>query len=192
MGWVLKDLPFADVYVNDVIIGSTGATEQEMLANHARHVEQVLELFAQHNLVAKLSKASFFSSSVEFCGQILEGGRRRPQPGKLDAIQHWELPQTLTGLRGFLGVANYYSSYLEDYAQIAGPLMDLLKVPKGKSKGKHAKRLTWCPAAEEAFHATKKLLAERLKLFIVEPEGPFHKETSASDFAIGATLKPNG
>ena len=81
MEWVLRDLPFADVYVNDVIIGSTGTTEQEMLASHARHVEQVLELFAQHQLVAKLSKASFFSSSVEFCGQILEGAKRRPQPG---------------------------------------------------------------------------------------------------------------
>ena len=189
MEWVLKDLPFADVYVDDVIIGSTGVDEQDMLANHARHVEQVLELFAKHDLVAKLSKASFFSRSVEFCGQILEGGRRRPQPGKLDAIQRWELPQTLTELRGFLGVANYYSSYLKDYAQVAGPLMDLLKVPKGKSKGKDAKRLVWCPVAEEAFRATKRLLAERLELFIVEPDRPFHMETDASDFAIGATLK---
>ena len=189
MEWVLRDLPFADVYVDDVIIGSTGTTEQEMLASHTRHVEQVLELFAQHQLVAKLSKASFFSSSVEFCGQILEGGKRRPQPGKLDAIQRWELPQTLTGLRGFLGVANYYSAYLKGYAQVAGPLMDLLKVPKGKAKGKDAKRLVWTPEAEEAFHGTKKLLADRLELFIVEPDRPFHMETDASDFAIGAALK---
>ena len=136
-----------------------------------------------------MSTASFFSRSVEFCGQILEGGRRRPQPGKLDAIQRWELPTTLTGLRGFLGVANYYSNYLKGYAETAGPLMDLLKVPKGKWKGKEAKRLVWMPEAERSFVETKQLLAQRLELFIVQPDRPFYMETDASDVAIGATLK---
>ena len=98
MEWVLKDLPYGDMYVDDVIIGSTGETEQELLSNHAKNLDEVLRLFAQHNFIGKLSKASFFSRSVEFCGQILEGGRRRPQPGKLDAIQRWELPTPLTGL----------------------------------------------------------------------------------------------
>ena len=32
-------------------------------------------------------------------------------------------------------------------------------------------------------------MAERLELFIVEPDRPFRIETDASDFAIGATLK---
>ena len=68
-------------------------------------------------------------------------------------------------------------------------MMDLLKVPKGKSKGKDAKRLVWCPMAKEAFWATKRPLAERLEILIVEPDLPFHMETAALDFAIGATLK---
>ena len=48
--------------------------------------------------------------------------------------------------------------------------MDLLKVPKGKSKGKEAKRLAWNPEAERSFVATKQLLAQRLELFVVEPD----------------------
>ena len=35
--------------VDDVIIGSTGLDEPDMLANHACHAEQVLEAFAKHN-----------------------------------------------------------------------------------------------------------------------------------------------
>ena len=35
MKWVLKDLPYADMYVDHVIIDSTGETEQELLNNHA-------------------------------------------------------------------------------------------------------------------------------------------------------------
>ena len=90
MQWVLKNLPFADLYVDDGVIGSTGENEQELLKNHAEKIDQVLDLFAQHNLVAKLSTVSFFSRSVKICGQILDNGRRRSQPGKLDAITRWE------------------------------------------------------------------------------------------------------
>ena len=46
MEWVLKDLPYKDMYVDDVIIGSTGETEQELLNNHAKHLDEVLGLFA--------------------------------------------------------------------------------------------------------------------------------------------------
>ena len=56
---VLKDYPYADVYVDDVIIGSTGTTEEEMLENHSKHVREILLLFEKHNLVAKLCKTSF-------------------------------------------------------------------------------------------------------------------------------------
>ena len=78
-----------------------------MLEIHAKYLNEVLDLFARHDLDAKLFKASFFSRSVEFCGQILENGRRRPQPGRMEAIHRWELPTTPTGLRGFLEVAKY-------------------------------------------------------------------------------------
>ena len=78
---------------------------------------------------------------VEFCGQVLENGMRRPKPGKLAAIQHWELPQTIKELRGFLGLCNYYAQYLRNYADTTGPMQDLLKVPKGKIKGAGARKV---------------------------------------------------
>ena len=69
--------------------------------------------------------------SVEFFGQVLKNGTRCPKPGKLAAIQHWELPQTIKELRRFLGLCNYYAQYLCNYADTAGPMQDLLKVLKG-------------------------------------------------------------
>ena len=129
MEWVSHDLPFADCYVDDIIIGWTGETEEESLANHAKHVEAVLLALEEHQLVAKLDKSSFFVRSVRFCGQVLENGTRRSKPGNPAAIQHWELPQTIKELRGFLGLCNYYAQYLRNYADTAGPMQDLLKVP---------------------------------------------------------------
>ena len=188
MEWVLRDPPFADCYVDDIIIGSTSDTEEDILANHAEHVEAVLLALEGHQLVAKLDKASFFVRSAEFCGQVLENGRRRPKPQKLAAIQYSELPQTIKELLGFLSLCNYYAQYLRNYADTAGPMQDLLKVPKGKSKGAGARKLSWTDNSRQSFEDTKKLLAEGLSLFIMNPDAPFFLETDASDYAIGAVL----
>ena len=73
-------------------------------------------------------------AEVEFCGHVLSAGRRKPAPGKLLALQKWELPQTVTELRGFLGLANYYSGYVDHYATYAGPLMSKLQLNREDGK----------------------------------------------------------
>ena len=126
MEWVLRGLPFAVAYVDDILIGSDGDTEEELLANHAKHVRMVLDRLAEYQLVAKLSKAQFFVWSVEFCGHILEIGMRRPVPAKLMALERWDRPQTLKQLRSFLGACNWYSQYIAGYAQVSAPLYNKL------------------------------------------------------------------
>ena len=50
MEWVLRDHPYADPYIDDIIFGSRGATEQEMLDNHERDLKAVLATLAKHKL----------------------------------------------------------------------------------------------------------------------------------------------
>ena len=101
---VLHDLDFADAYVDDIIIGSTGSTREELLANHNRDLRLTLDTLHKAGLFADPSKAQLFMEEVGFCGHILRDGVRRPSPGKLLPIKLWELPTTLTKLRGFLGL----------------------------------------------------------------------------------------
>ena len=42
MEWVLRDEEYADPYVDDIIIGSTGSTREELIRNHTRDVIRVL------------------------------------------------------------------------------------------------------------------------------------------------------
>ena len=72
MDHVLQGLDCADVYIDDIIIGSSGATEEELLANHDRDVRAVLDRPRKEELVASVSKTDFFVRSVEFCGHVLE------------------------------------------------------------------------------------------------------------------------
>ena len=87
MDWALRDLDCADPFVDDVIISSEGDTPEELLANHLRDVRRVLERFRELNLVCDMSKAQMFQDEVEFCGQIIGHGKRRPAPGKLSCLE---------------------------------------------------------------------------------------------------------
>ena len=71
-----------------------------------RDARRVMEVLRKHRLVANKKKCRYFVREVEFCGHILGGGKRRPAPGKLMALEKWEEPKTVTALRGFLGFTN--------------------------------------------------------------------------------------
>ena len=76
----------------------------------------------------------FFQEEVIFCGHVLRQGRRSPAPGKLLPIQMWELPGTVTEFRGFLGLTNYFSEYVEHYADTAALLMGKLQLNRKDGK----------------------------------------------------------
>ena len=101
MEWVLQAHDCADPYIDDIIIGSTGTSEQEIMDNHERDLRAVLETLAINKIYVDPKKAHLFMKEVEFCGHVLREGRRSPAPGKLRVIQNWEAPRTVTQLRGF-------------------------------------------------------------------------------------------
>ena len=45
MEWELDEFVFADSYVDDVLVGSSGATREEAIANRLRDLTQVLDKF---------------------------------------------------------------------------------------------------------------------------------------------------
>jgi hypothetical protein len=189
MEWVLDEFDFADPYVDDVIIGSTGNTREELIRNHEADLRKVLEKFAKEKLVVNGAKAHLFVESVEFCGHIITCGTRSPAPAKLLSIQKWEVPSTVSVLRGFLGLTNYYSSYVEDYAKLAALLTAKLQVSKEDGKKGSQKALLWTEEEVEAFEKLKAALAKALSLHHIQVDKPFVLRTDASAYAVGAVLE---
>ena len=50
----------------------------------------------------------------------------RTDPKKIKAILQWPVPLTVTDVRSFLGLTNYYWRFLKGYAKIAKPLTTLI------------------------------------------------------------------
>ncbi len=124
----------ARAYIDDILIktelqGSLEAT----VAQHERDVRRVLEALREHKMVAD-TKTKWFRPKIEFCGHILGQNEMIPAPGKLMALEKWEIPTNITALRGFLGFTNYFASYIPNYGETVAPLMELLKV--GRTLGK--------------------------------------------------------
>ena len=111
MDHVLQGSDCADVYMDDIIIGSSGDTEEELLANHDR---DRLDRLRKQELVASVSETDLLVRSVEFCGHVIENGTRWPAPRKMLALELWTKPDNVRRLRGFLGLATYYSGYVQN------------------------------------------------------------------------------
>ena len=98
----VKDV--ASPYIDDILIGTWVEPEKDLLAAHDRDVRKVLELLKREEFI--VGKWKLFVKEVEFCGHILGEGVRKPAPGKLRAIEKWEVPPTISALRAFLGFTN--------------------------------------------------------------------------------------
>ena len=114
-------------------------TEDELIEAHEKDLRKVLSELDKHNMVFKLTKASLFVKEVEFAGHVVGHGPRRPMPGKLASLHHWERPQTISQLRSFMGFCNYYSGYVGTYAELSRQLHKILQVASSMA-GRGARR----------------------------------------------------
>ena len=93
--------------MDDVIIasGDPSMSYEELLEAHERDVTRVLDLLVRHKLTGSSDKATIAVSEVVFAGHVVGTGQRKPIPGKVAAIEHWEKPKTVSELRAYLGSA---------------------------------------------------------------------------------------
>jgi hypothetical protein len=104
---------FVLVFFDDILIYS------ETEANHLNHLNPILKLLQQNSL--------FANNRVEYQGHIISSEGVSTDPSKISIVQNWPVPENITELRGFLGLAGYYRRFTKDYEKICRPLFDSLK-----------------------------------------------------------------
>jgi hypothetical protein len=160
------------VFMDDILVYSTS------IAEHVQHLTEVLTILRQHQLYVKENKCSFACSSLEYLGHIISAEGVATDPKKTEAMVKWPLPNSITDLRGFLGLTGYYRKFVKNYAIIARPLTNLLK----------KKAFIWSDSATIAFQALKEAMQTTPVLQLPNFEKQFIVETDACDLGIGAVL----
>ncbi|KAK3540671.1 hypothetical protein QTP70_034527 [Hemibagrus guttatus] len=165
---------FVLVYIDDILIYSRN------LAEHCHHVAEVLTRLREFQLFLKAEKCSFHQPSVQFLRYKIDSSDIQMDEGKVTAIRNWPTPTTVKELQRFLGFANFYRRFVQNYSCIANPLTSLLR-DKPKS-------LAWSPAAEEAYNTLKKAFTAAPLLVHPDPDKPFIVEVDASTTGVGVVL----
>ena len=82
---------------------------------------------------------------IDYVGrQISSQGISMPKE-KIESVLNFPKPKSLTALRSFLGLANYFRSFVSFHSDIVKPLQQMID-PKGKKKSS----ILWTPEAEKA------------------------------------------
>ena len=168
---------FALAYLDDILIYSDTYEE------HVEHVKKVMRKLQEKELPLKLSKCEFHKHEIAFLGYLISDKGLAPDPAKVKAVEEWPEPRNVKDVQSFLGLANYYRKFVENFSKIAGPLTNLTKKDTYFDFGSKCK---------EAFKELKRRLTSAPILGIFDPDKETIMETDASDEAIGATLNQKG
>ena len=116
----------------------------------------------------------------------------RTDPKKVKVVLWRPVPVTVTDVRSFLGLTNYYRRFLKGYAKIARPLTNLIS---GENAYKKKAFVVWTPKCQEAFEQLKKLCTEAQVLAYPDFTKPFKLHIDACNWGLGAILyqdQPDG
>jgi len=115
---------------------------------------------------------------ITILGVIVGKGQVKIEQEKIKAVKEWKIPTKVKNVEIFLGFANFYRRFIQNFSHMVKPLNEL----KGK------KEWVWNKDHQKAFDELKKKITSQPVLSLPKREGKFKVETDALGYAIGGTL----
>jgi len=125
-------------------------------------------------------KCHILKKEVKYLGHIINKDGIQTDQSKLEAINTFQRPKCIKGLRSFLGIRNYYRRFIKKYAKKSRALEEQC--------GRNKNKLIWTDTCIEAFEDMKRALMSSLVLGFLDFWKEFILDTDASFNTIGAVL----
>lgn len=161
------------VYLDDIVIYA------KSLSEHKTKFEKLAMRLRNANLHLQPDKCEFLRREVGYLGHVISDKGVKPDPKKIEALQHYPAPTTQKKIKQFLGLAGYYRRFIENFSGLSKPLTNLLK------KGVPFK---WTEAQQKSFDTLREALCKEPILEYPDFTKPFNVTTDASNYAIGGVL----
>ena len=101
------------IYLDDILIYS-----RILGGPQAAHCRGPWTACVPMNCMPRCPSANSARSKVEFLGHVVSNDGVAVDNKKIEAIQSWPSPQNIHDLRAFLGLANYYRRFVENYSKL--------------------------------------------------------------------------
>lgn len=116
MEGLLKGIPLVVVYLDDILVSG----EDE--ADHLKNLAEVLSRLEEAGLLLKRSKCAFMQKEVEYLGHRVDAKGLHPVKKKVKAIMDAAAPTSITELKAYLSLLNYFNKFLPNLATLLAPL----------------------------------------------------------------------
>ena len=112
---------FVIVYLDDILIYTENKGQDYMKA-----VQWVLDLLRKNRLFANLKKYQFYHNEICFPRYIMSAQEVQMEDEKIEVIKNWPKPKSLIDIQVFLGFANFYQHFIQNFSKITRPLTSML------------------------------------------------------------------
>jgi hypothetical protein len=146
---------------------------------HLDHLCAIFNALRDACLFGNLEKCVFCTDRVSFLGYIVTPQEIEVDQAKMEAIQGWPVPNTITQVRSFLGLAGFYHRFVKDFSTSAALLNALTR--KGVP-------FSWGTTQENAFTILKDKLTHAPLLQLPDFNKTFELECDVSGIGLGGVL----
>nr|GEW60796.1 hypothetical protein [Tanacetum cinerariifolium] len=168
---------FVIVFIDDILVYSEIKEEYEI------HLREILKTPCKEKLYAKFSKCEFWLQEVQFLGHVINPEGLKVDPAKIEAMMNWQAPKNVGEIRSFLGLADYYRIFIQDFSKIAFSLTKLTK--------KNAP-FEWGEEQEKAFVTLRRKLCETPILVLPDGTKDMVVNCDVSYVGLGCVLMQRG
>ena len=130
-------------------------------------------------MYAKFSKCDFWPTEVRFLGHVVSTSRVSVGPEKIEVVMSWERPKLVIKICSFLGLAEYYRRFIEDFSRLATPMTRLTR---------NEVKFEWNNLCEKAFQELKRSLTSAPILIVPERGQRYTMYCDASKAGLGCFL----
>lgn len=112
---------FCIAYLDDILIYSKDPLE------HTEQVHKVLTRLREAGLQVDIMKSEFNVTRIKYLGYILTTKGLEIDPEKVEPLRNWIRPNTVTGVKSYLGFCGFYRQFIRNFGLIAKPLTTITR-----------------------------------------------------------------